>query len=195
MTLKVTVVVTVKLLWLWLIPGFAHRGGGGGGDLIICVDPWFSMWFLFTSGRMGEFVLERLLKLVRFWWKLEAGELAVNLLLLVNSIIDLLVCTSTFLVVSVMVLDSMGLRTLLSTLWITGEGQRTLWTKLGEISFWDNFSFGESFSSLSFLVSNGSLNVVRFKVFGGVGLGWRGGDEAKVDVVTVLVGEDPPEIN
>lgn len=86
----------------------------------------------------------------------------------------------------------MGLRTLFSTLWITGEGQRTLWTKLGEISFWDSFSHGESFSSLSFLVSNGSLKVVRFKVFGGVGLGWRGGDEANVDV-TVLVGDEPPE--
>lgn len=176
------------------MPGFAHLGGGGGGVLLFCADPWLSTRFLFISGRMGEFVLERLLKLARFWWKLEVEEVfEENLLLLENSTIDLEVWTSTLLVVPVLVLDSKGLRTLLSTLWITGEGQRTLWTRLGEMSFWESFSLGESFSSLSFLASNGSLNVVKFKVFGGVGLGWRGNDEAKVDVVTVLVGEELAE--
>lgn len=84
-----------------------------------------------------------------------------------------------------------GLSTLLSTLCTTGEGHLTLWTRFGEISFWDNFSPGESFS---FFRSRGSLNVVRLRVLGGVGRGCRGNDEANVVVVLVkaAVGDEPP---
>lgn len=39
-------------------------------------------------------------------------------------------------------------------------------------------------------MSNGSLKVVRLSVFGGVGLGCRGKDEANVDVVPVFVGDE-----
>ena len=60
------------------------------------------------------------------------------------------------------------------------------------MSFCESFSVGEIFESKrSLLVSKGSLKVVRFRVFGGVGLGCRGSDEAKVAVVvTVFVGDE-----
>lgn len=99
--------------------------------------------------------------------------------------------------VSAMVFDSKltllswtGLRTLFSTLWITGEGQRTLCTRFGEISFCESFSPGDS---LSFFISRGSLKVVRFSVFGGVGLGCLGSDDTNVDVVRAVVGDELPE--
>lgn len=59
------------------------------------------------------------------------------------------------------------------------------------MSFCESFSLGDIFSRRSFLASSGSLNVVRFRVFGGVGLGCLGSDEANVAVVvTVFVGDE-----
>lgn len=71
-----------------------------------------------------------------------------------------------------------------------GDGQRTLCTKFGEINFCESFSHGDMTSCWSFFISSGSLKVVRLSVFGGVGLGCRGKDEANVDVVPVFVGDE-----
>ena len=188
-TLNVTVAVTLKLFWLCPIPGFAHLGGGGGGVFTFCPVVWFSVMIFLISGSTGDVVQERLLNVDTFWWKFVMDVLTEENLVLDNSI------TVDF-EVSAVVFDSKltfvswtGLRTLLSTLCTTGEGQRTLWTKLGEISFWDSLSLGEVFS---FFRSRGSLKVVRFKVFGGVGRGCRGSDDANVVVVKAPVGDELP---
>lgn len=101
-----------------------------------------------------------------------------NLLFLKNSVVVLEDDSKVLLVDSKLTLESDGLRTLFCTLWTTGEGHLTLCTKFGDINFCDNLSAGEFFSTIfSFLVSNGSLNVVKFSVLGGVGRGCLGSDD------------------
>lgn len=184
-TLNVTVVVTVKLLWLWLwlMLGLAHLGGGGGGVFTFCLAPWFSVMIFLVSANSGDVVHDRL-----FWWKL---EMDVNFPeLLVNSIVVNFGISRSFFRVSKFLISWPGLRTLFFMLWTTGKGHRTLCTRFGEISLWDNLSLGDEIRSL--LVSfKGSLKVVRLRVFGGVGRGWRGNDDANVEMIalTVFVGE------
>lgn len=182
-TLNVTVVVTVKLFWFWLMPGLAHLGGGGGGVLTFCLAPWPSATIFLLSGNSGDAVHDRL-----FWWKLETGANFPKFL--VNSIAVNFGVSKPFFRASKLLISWTGLRTLFSTLWITGEGHRTLCTRFGEISLWESLSPGDEVRSL--LVSfRGSLKVVKFRVFGGVGRGWRGNDEANVEVfaLTVFVGD------
>lgn len=182
-TLNVTVVVTVKLFWFWLMPGLAHLGGGGGGVFTFCLVPWFSAMIFLLSGNSGDVVHDRL-----FWWKL---EMDVNFPeLLVNSIVVNFGASRSFFTESKHLTSWTGLRTLFSTLWITGEGHRTLCTRFGESSLWENLWLNDEIRSL--LVSfKGSLKVVRLRVFGGVGRGWRGNDDANVELfaLTVFVGE------
>ena len=182
-------VVTLKLFWFGPIAGLAHLGGGGGGVFTFCPREWFSAMIFLISGSTGDVVQDRLLNVDTFWWKFIMEVLTEENLVLDSSII-------VDFEVSAMVFDSKltlvswtGLSTLLSTLWTTGEGQRTLCTRLGEINFWDSLSPGEIFS---FFRSKGSLKVVKFKVFGGVGRGCRGNDDANVVVVKAPVGDELP---
>lgn len=164
------------------MPGLAHLGGGGGGVFTFCLAPWGSAMFL-LSGNSGDVVHDRL-----FWWKLETDANFPELL--VNSIVISFGVSRPFFRVSKFLVSWTGLKTLFSTLWTTGEGHRTLCTRFGEISLWESLSLGDEIQSL--LVSfRGSLKVVRLRVFGGVGRGWRGNDDANVKVfaLTVFVGE------
>lgn len=160
------------------MPGLAHLGGGGGGVFTFCLAPWFSAMIFLLSGNSGDVVHGRL-----FWWKL---EIDVNFPeLLVNSIVVNFGVSRPCFAESKHLTSWTGLRTLLSTLWTTGEGHRTLCTRFGEISLWESLSLGDEIRSL--LVSfKGSLKVVKLRVFGGVGRGWRGNDDANVEV---FVGE------
>lgn len=179
--------VTEKLFWFWLTPGLAHLGGGGGGVFTVCATVWFSATMFLISGSTGEFVDDRLLMFAIFWWKLEVDVLTdMNLLFLIKSTMTTdLGVSIPFLVAFI---SCTGLNILPSTLWIIGDGHRTLCTRFGEISFCESFSLDVIRSCRSFFISNGSLKVVRFKVFGGVGRGWRGNDDT--NVVMVFVGDE-----
>lgn len=142
------------------------------------------------SGSTGDVAQQKLLNVDTFWWKFEVVT-EENLVLDSSTTVDFDVSATLF--DSKLTLVSWtGLSTLLSTLCTTGEGHLTLWTRFGEISFCDNLSPGETFS---FFRSRGSLKVVRLRVFGGVGRGCRGNDDANVVVVVVVkaaVGDEPP---
>lgn len=180
---KVTVVVTVKLLWFWLMPGLAHLGGGGGGVFIFCAVLSLSVIIFLISDNSGDVAHDAL-----FWWKLEV-EINFSEFLVKLIVVDFGV-SRPFLRVSKLLTSCAGLKTLFSTLWTTGDGHRILCTRFGDINLWESLSLGDKIRS--FLLSlKGSLKVVRLRVFGGVGRGWRGNDEANVDVfaLTVFVGE------
>lgn len=107
--LNVTVVVTVKLFWFWLMPDLAHLGGGGGGVFIFCLAPWFSVMIFLLSANSGDVRHDRL-----FWWKV---EMDVNFLaLLVNSTVVNFGVSRLFFRLSKFLVSCLGFRILFSTL-------------------------------------------------------------------------------
>lgn len=178
---KVTVVVTVKLFWFWLMPGLAHLGGGGGGVFKFCVLS-FSLTIFLISDDSGDVTHDGL-----FWWNPEV-EINFSEFLMKLTVVDFGV-SKPFCRMSKFLTSCVGLKTLFSTLWTTGDGHRILCTRFGDINLWESLSPGDKIRSL-LLSFKGSLKVVRLRVFGGVGRGWRGNDDANVDVfaLTVFVG-------
>lgn len=162
------------------MPGLAHLGGGGGGVFTFCVVLSISIFLI--SDDSGDVAHDGL-----FWWKLKV-EINFSEFLMKLTVVDFGV-SRPFFRMSKFLTSCAGLKTLFSTLWTTGDGHRILCTRFGDINLWKSLSLGDKIRS--FLLSfNGSLKVVKLRVFGGVGRGWRGNDDANVDVfaLTVFVG-------